>query len=173
MMLEMRAYIGSLSNSFSKSGTYLAVISILPMAFAIARLTDLSIIMWVTDDFGGGDFPKKQFLMDYLRWKDEKPVLGPCMFALNFLLMMTKFDMVVRLVMRIIQVVQQTKRFHLRHFLDLIDCAGVLGINLALDELKLASTTTVEACEVLDGVRRCAPCTCTRGCNRDPRRLEH
>jgi hypothetical protein len=141
------------SMSLSKSGTYLAVISVLPSIFLTLRLTDLSIILWVTDDFGGGDFPKKQFLMDYLRWKEEKPAMGPSLFALSFLLMLTKFDMLVGLLLRIKHVCQSAKRFHTRHALDLIDCAGVLGINLALTELKLASKTTVAACDVLDAMR--------------------
>jgi len=122
------------------------------MAFAISRLTDLSIILWVTDDFGGGDFPKKQFLMDYLRWKEEKPVLGQSMFVIFVLLMLTKLDMIVALIKRLLQVCQRTKRLHTRHVLDLIDCAGVLGVWLARAEYKVASTTTVEACSVIDGM---------------------
>lgn len=136
-----------------RSGAYLSVISTLPMAFAMSRLTDLSIILWVTNDFGGGDFPKKQFLMDYLRWKEGKPVLGDCMFVLFVLLMITKISMIVGLCQRIVKVCQRTKHFHTRHLLDLIDCAAVLGIWLARAEYKAASTTTIEACEVIDGMR--------------------
>jgi len=138
---------------FRKSSAYLAIISTLPMAFAISRLTDLSIILWVTDDFGGGDFPKKAFLMDYLRWKNEKPMLSEAMILLNFFLMMTKYDMIVGLLQRALHVCQKKKRFHTRHLFDVLDCAGVLGIMLARDEYKLASDTTVEACEVIDGMR--------------------
>ena len=139
--------------SFSKSGTYLAIISILPMAFAISRLTDVSIIVWVTNDFGGGDFPKKTFLIDYLRWKDEKEYLGPVMTVLFSVLMLTKLDMIAGLVMRLVQIVQHKKRFHTRHALDLLDFAGFLGAVLARMELKVACKSSLEACEVLDGMR--------------------
>jgi len=66
---------------------------------------------------------------------------------------MTKYDMIVGLIQRALLVCQQKKRFHTRHFFDVLDCAGVLGIMLARDEYKLASSTTVEACEVIDGMR--------------------
>jgi len=154
--LRSMAALGSfagLSASLSKSGTYLAVVSTLPMAFAMSRLTDLSIIIWVTNDFGGGDFPKKQFLMDYLRWKEEKPALHFPMFLIFIALMLTKFDMIVGLVQRAIQVSRAQKHWHTRHLLDLLDCAGVLGIWLARAEYKLASATTIQACEEIDTMR--------------------
>lgn len=139
--------------SFSKSGTYLAVISTLPMAFAMSRLTDVSVIVWITQDFGGADFPKRTFLIDYLRWKEEKPYLGSAMLTLFTILMMTKFDMVVGLMQRIVKALQGKKRFHLRYLIDLVDCAGVLGSILARIELKLACSTTIESCDVIDAMR--------------------
>lgn len=143
----------ALRPKMTQSGTYLAVISTLPMAFAMLRLTDVSIIMWVTNDFGGGDFPKKRFLMDYLLWKEEKPALGIAMFVLNLAMTLTKLDVIRGLLQRLQKIYRRQKRFHTRHFLDLVDCAAVLGIYLARIELKLASAVTIQECDKLDGMR--------------------
>ena len=60
---------------------------------------------------------------------------------------------IVGLCQRLFQFFKRTKHLHTRHLLDLVDCAGVLGMWLARAEYKTACTSTVAKCEVLDNMR--------------------
>ena len=111
-------------------GSHLAITSSVAMLYATLRLTDYSVLVWATKDFES-DFPKKQFLMDYLRWKQDVPVLGTALLPTVVLFAMAKFDVFVALVTRTFQVINKTQEFALRHSFDLVDLL-VLGYTLVL-----------------------------------------
>ena len=112
-------------------GSHLAITSSIAMLYATLRLVDYSVLKWTTADFPESDFPKKQFLMDYLRWKADEPVLGVALLPTVILFAIAKFDVVVNIVTRAIQVAGGSQSFALRHLFDLFDIT-VLAITLAL-----------------------------------------
>ena len=128
-------------------GSHLAITSSIAMLYATLRLVDYSVLKWTTADFPESDFPKKQFLMDYLRWKADEPVLGVALLPTVILFAIAKFDVVVNIVTRAIQVAGGSQSFALRHLFDLFDIT-VLAITLALYKmLGPSGTELIETCD--------------------------
>lgn len=130
------------------SGAHLSITSSIAMFFAAMRLIDYSVLVWVTTDFER-DFPRKQFLLDFLNWKHEMPVLGLALMPAVVLFGIAKFDVFVALIVRTIQAVSGSKGFALRHVFDLFDIGVLVWTMRVLSTMGASVSDLQSTCDTI------------------------